>query len=209
MHIPEAFRRRGTRFDLDRGVRLFTEGEPCRDVPWLTRGTVRVFRSSGGGGREGTLYVLAPGDTCVVSALSALRGLPLPASAVTEEACAGLFVPAPLFRDALCEEAFLDRFLDDAAQQFTGLLGLMQEIQFRSIERRVADYLLDRAKTVPGTGTARLPTTQERIAADLWTAREVISRSLRAFEARGWVALGRGVICVLDVSALSRVAEDS
>lgn len=208
MHVPEAFRRRGTRFDLGRAVRVFTEGEPCRDVPWLTRGTLRVFRTSGGG-REGTLYLLGPGEICAVGALSALRGLPLPATAVTEDECSGLFVPAPVFREALRDGAFLDRFLDDTAQRFSGLLGLMQEIQFRSIERRVADYLLDRARTVPGTGTARLPTTQERIAADLWTAREVVSRSLRAFESRGWVALGRGVISVLDASALSRAAEDS
>jgi CRP/FNR family transcriptional regulator len=40
------------------------------------------------------------------------------------------------------------------------------------------------------------------MAAELGTAREVVSRQLKEFERRGWVKLGRGVIKISDSSAL-------
>ena len=49
----------------------------------------------------------------------------------------------------------------------------------------------------------RITTTQQSLAADLGTAREVVGRALNSFERSGWVNLSRGAIVINNASALS------
>ncbi|HIL78261.1 MAG TPA: hypothetical protein EYG48_05005 [Methylococcales bacterium] len=49
-------------------------------------------------------------------------------------------------------------------------------------------------------------TEDQVLATKLGSAREVISRYLKRFEAYGWVALNRGAISLLDAGALKNVA---
>ena len=74
------------------------------------------------------------------------------------------------------------------------------------MDERLASYLLDRARVGPRTsGEGRLETTHEKIASDLWTAREVVSRALKGLEQRGCVRIERGTIVVLDAELLAGV----
>ena len=57
----------------------------------------------------------------------------------------------------------------------------------------------------PGTVTA----TPTEIAADLITVREVVSRKLRRFAAKGWIEQGRGRIHLEAPAALLRLARRS
>ena len=52
-----------------------------------------------------------------------------------------------------------------------------------------------------------LAATHQTLAVELGTAREVISRQLKEFERRGWVALSRGRVAVTDARALAAHAE--
>lgn len=70
----------------------------------------------------------------------------------------------------------------------------------RSMDQRVAEWLLAHMRK------DAVETTHQAMAADLVTAREVISRRLRDFAARGWIEQGRGRIRVTGAAALSRVA---
>ncbi|KPV48231.1 Crp/Fnr family transcriptional regulator, partial [Kouleothrix aurantiaca] len=58
--------------------------------------------------------------------------------------------------------------------------------------------LLDQAASSAGA-----PLTQAEIAARLGTAREMIGRSLKLFEAQGLIRLDRGVITILDRAGLA------
>jgi len=51
-----------------------------------------------------------------------------------------------------------------------------------------------------------LSTTQQELAHELGSVREIVSRLLRQFEERGWVELGRERITVRDARALSELA---
>ena len=55
-------------------------------------------------------------------------------------------------------------------------------------------------------GSALLSMTHQDIAAELGTAREVVSRQLKEFERRGWLKLTRGQIQIINRDALSQVA---
>jgi len=47
--------------------------------------------------------------------------------------------------------------------------------------------------------------THQALALELGTAREVVSRHLKQFEANGWVQLGRGTIQVREPGALKQL----
>jgi CRP/FNR family transcriptional regulator len=51
----------------------------------------------------------------------------------------------------------------------------------------------------------RLSITHQELAAELGSAREVISRQLKEFERRGWIRLGRGQLQLLDAAALQQL----
>jgi len=52
-----------------------------------------------------------------------------------------------------------------------------------------------------------LTLTHQELAAELGSAREVISRHLKRFEVYGWVSLSRGTVALLNLAALRKVAE--
>ncbi len=55
---------RAVRKIYDSGEQLFTEGDPCEGFYIITRGNVRIFKSSPGG-REQVLAIEGPGKACV------------------------------------------------------------------------------------------------------------------------------------------------
>lgn len=208
MTLDELAPRAGEPFAAPRGAVLLRGGEVVEAVPYTAEGRIRVFRVAPRG-REGTLYVLPPRTICVVSALGALSGVPAPAEAVAEDAVRGWRVPAAALRAAVAADGALRAAIfAAAAERMAALVGLIDTVQFHGIEARLAEYLLDRAVVLPGNGGhGRLAMTHERIAADLWTAREVVSRSLKSFEHRGWLRLERGMIVVEDPEALARLLD--
>ena len=76
----------------------------------------------------------------------------------------------------------------------------IEELSFRSVDARLAAYLADRAG---GTVAA----TQQEIATDIGTAREVVSRRLAAFAKGGLVRTERGAVVVLDLPRLTRIKD--
>lgn len=70
-------------------------------------------------------------------------------------------------------------------------------------EQRLADWLLRRQEL------GEVCATHVEIAADLLTAREVVSRKLRDFAEKGWITQSRGRILLSAPAALTRLAKDS
>jgi CRP/FNR family transcriptional regulator len=69
-----------------------------------------------------------------------------------------------------------------------GIVYLMEEVLFRKLDERLADYL--REKSESGT----VFSTHQNIANDLGTSREVISRMLSDLERSGKIAIARSKI---------------
>lgn len=69
------------------------------------------------------------------------------------------------------------------------------------LDQRIADWLLSHACGNEVRGT------HSDIAADLLTAREVVSRKLKEFATKGWIAQRRGSIQIEAPAALSRVSK--
>jgi CRP/FNR family transcriptional regulator len=80
------------------------------------------------------------------------------------------------------------------------LIVLLDEVAFHNLDARLAKLLLE-------AGTNSVKKTHQQMADELGTAREVISRQVKRFEQKQWVALGRGQLEVLDRAALTKLAQ--
>ena len=80
---------------LDAGTPVCHQGDLCASLPLLLDGSARVY-ASGDTGREITLYRLARGDSCVLTASCILSARPFPASAICESGVRAVLVPSRL-----------------------------------------------------------------------------------------------------------------
>jgi CRP/FNR family transcriptional regulator, anaerobic regulatory protein len=190
--------REGTRrMRLPRGFEPFRVGAPCESYFFILAGSLRVQVLSESG-REFVLYRVAPGETCLLTTACLLAGDNYPASAMVEADVEAAVLPAPLFAELLDRSAAFRRFVFQTyGRRLVGLMSLIDEVVFRRLDVRLADFLI-----AASAGDRRITATHYQMAVELGSAREVISRMLKDFERRGWVALGRGYLHVTEPDAL-------
>ena len=90
------------------------------------------------------------------------------------------------------------------ASRFSEVMWLIEQIMWKSFDRRLAAFLLEES-ALDGGDTLRI--THDRIAAHMGTAREVVTRMLRYFQSEGMVSLTRGAIELKDRGRLRRLSE--
>ncbi len=183
------------------GRQLIARGAPCGGAYLVLRGSLRVFYFSEDG-REATLYRVAPGETCVLALSSTIHAQPYPAWVQAGRGGAAfLRVPAELFHRLLeHEKAFRGFVMAAMAERIFELMTTLERLATRTVVQRVAAYLAEHA--VNGA----LSITQEALAGELGTAREVVFRALAALTHSGVVARRRGRIQVIDEMALAVAA---
>jgi CRP/FNR family transcriptional regulator, anaerobic regulatory protein len=180
---------------------VFFEGAPCERYLLVAAGSVRVFLTAENG-REVTLYRVHAGESCVLTTSCLLGGDAYPAAAVTEDPVRALIFDLSAFRRALDESAVFRRFVfAGLGARLATVIRRFEELNFGPLDRRLAELLLRKG------GQASLVTTHQALAAELGTAREVVSRHLEQFARRSWLRLGRGRIEILDGASLARLAK--
>ncbi len=182
------------------GATLFRPGDPCRGFVLLRAGRARVDLIAEDG-HALLLYRVVPGEACAITTSCLFAEEPYSAEGTAETDCEGLLLPAPLFARLVEESATFRTFvLAGFAARLGALMGRIEDLTFRSVDARLATWLLDRA---PGPVAA----TQQEIAADIGTAREVVSRRLAALARSGLVRPERGAVALLDTAGLLRVKD--
>lgn len=187
------------------GSQVLLEGYLCEHLPLVYRGLVRIYKV-GESGREMTLYRVGPGETCLLSLLSIVGERPLPAAGVAQEAVCALLVPARVLRVwADTSRGVRDYIFRYAASHISTLLTLLGDVVFKSMDVRLALYLLHSHEAC-SRPTDPLVVTHETIAMDLGTSREVVGRLLKTFARRGMVVVTRGQIRLIDPGGLRQLA---
>ena len=90
------------------------------------------------------------------------------------------------------------------AARFSEVMWLVEQIMWKSMDRRVAAFLLEEA-AIEDAELLRL--THETIANHLGTHREVVTRMLRYFQDEGMVRLARGSVELLDKKRLEALRD--
>ncbi len=182
------------------GTRLFRETERCRHFMWLLEGTVRVFKHSAGG-REITLYRVAPGDLCVLSLQCLLCDEGFPAEAVAESELVGVTLTRPDFDRAIDDSPGFRRYLLRVlSRRMSEVVQLVSEVTFQRLDLRLACLL---GQLFERAGGEPLRTTHARLARELGTTREMVSRILKEFEHQQCIELRRGEICLVSREGLN------
>jgi len=179
------------------GEVAFRKGDACRNFILVLAGCVRVQLSSEGG-REVTLYRVRPGDTCALTTSCLVGKEDYPAEAVVEEDVTALMIPDSEFRQALLDsEPFRLFVFRGFSGRLCAIVSRMEMVTLRTIDERLAAQLLKGGVDVLSN------VTHQGLAAEIGTAREVISRKLSSFESDGLIKSSRGRIEILDREKLA------
>jgi CRP/FNR family transcriptional regulator len=157
-------------------------------------GAVRVYIVSREG-REITLYRIKPGGSCVLTASCILGGAGFPALAEVEKEVLAWVVPAAVFREWVARSEFWRHYVFQLlGDRLAAVLARLEETSFERVDLRLARLLLASDDEWMGT--------HQRLAVEVGTAREVISRILERWRSTGWIETKRGRIKILNRAAL-------
>ncbi|HEX4757214.1 MAG TPA: Crp/Fnr family transcriptional regulator [Terracidiphilus sp.] len=193
------------------GESLFSEGEPCSGLHIITRGKVRIFKTSVGG-REQVLALNGPGES--VAELPVFDGGPYPASAIAIEDAEIAFISRRDFH-AFCIEhpEVALKVLSVVGARLRRLVGIIEELSFTTIRQRLISVLVKLAQA-EGKKTERgiefqLPATHQELANQLGTVRELVSRNLMRLQAEGLLDVDARHIVLKDLKSLNSLLESA
>jgi CRP/FNR family transcriptional regulator len=190
------------RKQIPKGAVLFRPGDQCVQFPLIVSGTVRIQRVTESG-REIVLYRVATNETCILTTASLLSDDAYSAEGVAETDVIAHIVPADRFTALMnASPAFRSLVFDGYSRRIATLMSRIEEIVCTRINVRLAERLL-----ALKDANNRIFVTQQALAADLGTAREVVGRTMKSFERSGWVKLSRGGAEIIDVGALRTLCD--
>ncbi|NLL55712.1 MAG: Crp/Fnr family transcriptional regulator [Clostridiales bacterium] len=182
-----------------KGQLAHSSTEPCLGVIIVRKGKLRAYLISDQG-KEITLYYLSSGDTCVLSASCILDSISFEVLVEAVEDTEVMQITASCFNQVMKTNVMVENFaLKLAAEKFSDVMWVMQQILFFSMDKRLAMYLY---QEMIDTKSATLYITHENIAKSLGTAREVVTRLLRQFAQDEVVEVTRGKVTVIDRNKL-------
>jgi len=180
------------------GAVIFDANQPCRGFPLLLEGAVRVSMSAPSG-REILLYRVEPGQGCILSGGCLLGHSDYAARGVAEGDVTLANLPPALFNELLLAHEPFRRFVFGMyGERLAEVMQLVEEVAFRRLDERLAQLLIHRGPVIEAT--------HQKLAEELGSVREIVSRLLRSFEQRGWVKLERERVTVTDPKGLAALA---
>ena len=176
---------------LGKGAVLHDGSADCAGLVLIKSGQLRAYILSEDG-REITLYRLLDRDICLFSASCVMRSVQFEIMISAEKDSEVYILPPHIFKRIMDESAPLANYVNELmAARFTEVMWLIEQIMWKSIDKRLATFLLEEASL---EDCAVLKLTHEAIANHLGTAREVVTRMLRYFQNEGYVKLTRGTV---------------
>ena len=187
---------------VKRGAVLHSGSTDCTGLLLVKTGQLRAYILSDQG-REITLYRLFDRDMCLFSASCMIHSMQFEMTIEAEKDTELWMIPAETYKSIMEESAPLANYTNELmASRFSEVMWLIEQILWKSLDKRVAEFLLEEAAI---EDTSRLKITHEAIANHLGSHREVITRMLRYFQNEGMVKLSRGMITILDENKLEKL----
>lgn len=189
---------------VQKGTVLHGGSGDCTGLLLVRSGQLRAYILSEEG-REVTIYRLFDRDLCLLSASCIMRSIQFDIIVEAEKDTDLWMIPAEVYRRIMTESAPLSNYTNEImAARFSEVMWLVEQIMWKSMDRRVAAFLLEEA-AIEDAELLRL--THETIANHLGTHREVVTRMLRYFQDEGMVRLARGSVELLDKKRLEALRD--
>ena len=185
---------------VGKGTVIHGGREQCTGLLLVGSGQLRVYILSDEG-REITVYRLFERDICLFSASCMINSIQFELTVEAEKDSGFWVIPAEIYKSVMEESAAAANYTNELmATRFTDVMWLIEQIMWKSLDKRLAAFLLEEA-AIEGTGELKI--THEIIANHLGSHREVITRMLRFFQEEGMVKLSRGTVTILDEEKLA------
>ena len=190
---------------VKKGTVIHNGSMECTGVFLVKSGQLRAYSLSNEG-REVTLYRLFDMDLCILSAPCIMRSIQFDVTVEAEKDTELWLIPPYSYKTIMEESAALANFTNGImATRFSDVMWLMEQIMWRSMDKRLAAFLLEESAI---EDTDKLKLTHEIIANHLGTHREVVTRMLRYFQSEGMVRLTRGAVELMDRKRLEKLQDE-
>ena len=187
---------------VKKGTVLHDGSPECLGMLLVHSGQLRAYILSEEG-REVTITRFFEMDICLFSASCVMPNMQFDIFIEAEKDTEVWIVPACLYQNLMDESIVIANYSRNLiTNHFSDLMWLMEQIMWRSFDKRLASFLLEEAAV---EGTDELKITHERIANHMGTAREVVTRMLRYFQSEGMVKLTRGTVVLTDKKKLQKL----
>jgi len=181
---------------------VFLEGDPCSGLYIVEYGWLKAVKTSLDG-RDQVLHYLGVDE--VFNSISVFAEVRNPVTAITLEKTRLWRIPQAAIPRLLEHYPVLARrIIRDLSQRILHLVALVEDLSLRTVEGRLARYLLSIAEE--DTIVRQTWATQAEMASRLGTVPDVLHRVLRALSDEGLIAVHRKHIDILDRHALEERA---
>ena len=179
---------------------ILHDGSPnCLGLLLVRSGQLRAYLLNDEG-REITICRFFEIDMCLFSASCVMPNMQFDIFVEAEKDTDLWIIPACLYQNLMDDSVAVANYSHNLiTNHFTEVMWLMEQIMWKSFDKRLAKFLLEEAQLEE---TNSLKLTHEKIANHMGTAREVVTRMLRYFQNEGMVRLTRGSIDIVDEKKL-------
>lgn len=172
----------------------------CIGILLVESGRLRTFMLSEDG-REITLFPMAEGDVCVLSASCILNTITFDVHIDAETDATVYQINTGFFQRLTEENVYAENFMYKVAMgRFSEVMWVMEQVLFMSMDKRMANFLLEEMDE-----SCQVKMTHVQIAKHLGTAREVVSRMLKYFADEGYIRQTRGTIKIEKIKKLKEM----
>ncbi len=182
-----------TTLQVPQNAEILREGQYVKVIPLVLEGLIKVFTRYED--KELLLYYIQPKESCIMSFSAGMNNEPSRVFAIAEEDSEVLLLPVQKLQEWQRQYTDVDQlFFQQYNLRYVELLSTIQHLLFDKMDKRIYDYLKEKVRL---TQKNPLKITHRKIAEELGTAREVISRMMKKLENEGKVAQNQRGIEVL------------
>ncbi len=183
---------------------LHNGSQNCTGLILVISGQLRAFTISDDG-REITMYRLFERDICLFSASCIMNSIQFDITIAAEKDTEVLVIQPEVYKSIMEVSAPLANYTNEVmASRFSDVMWLMDQIMWKSFDKRLADFLLNEM-SIENSDTLKI--THETIGNHLGNPREVVTRMLKYFVNEGLISLSRGTIEIKDRKGLEDIID--
>jgi CRP/FNR family transcriptional regulator len=177
--------------EINPGTIILKENEFVKVIPLVVEGSIKL-RKQDPAGREVIFYHIEPGESCILSITSCLNDKESQAEAIIETKTRLIVIDADKVKSWMERYSSWRKFVVKLYyNRMSELMTLLDLVIFKSVDTRLIQHLKEKAIN------NELVTTHQKLAGELGTAREVISRLLKQLEKEEIISMERGKIKII------------
>ena len=187
---------------FSKGELISGNADSCTGMIIVEKGDVRVSIVSEDG-RQITLFHVKEREVCVTTASCVISQLTFDTVVSAEEKTTLWVIPSAMLGRLAESNIYVKAYMYELlTERFSTVVWVMEQILFQGIDHRLAHFLVS---CYEKTDQTEIVMTQEAIAAEVNTAREVVARMLKQFASDHLVELKRGRVILKDIDSLKQL----